>query len=193
MRWLLVSLITVLGMTQQSNAQSTATFAAGCFWCIQQAFDNVPGVTKTVVGYTGGRTPNPDYESISSGVTGHAEAVEVHFDPTRVSYLELLEVFWKNIDPFAKNRQFCDVGSQYRTAIFTHSEDQLREAQATREEIESSPRFAGKIATEITPATVFYPAEDYHQQFYKKSPERYTQYKEACGRKERLKEVWEGL
>jgi len=167
-----------------------ATFAGGCFWCMEPSFKKLEGVMSTVVGYTGGHKENPTYEEVSAGWTGHAEAVEIRYDPSKISYQRLLEVFWRNIDPFVKDRQFCDVGSQYRTAIFYHNEEQKRLAEASRRELEASMAERGPVYTEIVPAGAFYPAEDYHQEYYEKSPVRYTFYRNHCGRDQRLKELW---
>ncbi|HVF61949.1 MAG TPA: peptide-methionine (S)-S-oxide reductase MsrA [Thermoanaerobaculia bacterium] len=165
-----------------------ATFAGGCFWCMEPPFDPLPGVVSTTSGYIGGAKKNPTYEEVSSGGTGHAEAVEVLYDPAKVSYEKLLEVFWKNIDPTVANRQFCDVGEQYRSAIFTHGETQRRLAEASKRRLE--PRFRDGIQTEIVPAGKFYPAEEYHQDYYTKNPIRYKLYRTGCGRDRRLEEVW---
>ncbi len=165
-----------------------ATFAGGCFWCMEPPFDHLPGVVSTTSGYIGGAKKNPTYEEVSSGGTGHAEAVEVAYDPAKVSYEKLLEVFWKNIDPTVENRQFCDVGEQYRSAIFTHGETQRRLAEASKRRLE--PRFRDGIRTEIVPAGPFYPAEEYHQDYYTKNPIRYKLYRTGCGRDRRLEEVW---
>ncbi|HTZ40216.1 MAG TPA: peptide-methionine (S)-S-oxide reductase MsrA [Syntrophales bacterium] len=146
-----------------------ATFAGGCFWCMEPAFDKLPGVKSVVSGYTGGHKPNPTYEEVSSGVTGHAESIEIAYDPSVISYSTLLDVFWHNIDPTVKDRQFCDTGSQYRSAIFYHSEEQKRLAEASKKALEQSKRFPGPIYTEIVPAATFYPAEDYHQRYYQMS------------------------
>ena len=167
-----------------------ATFAGGCFWCMEPPFDKIGGVVSVVSGYTGGQKRNPTYEEVSSGRTGHAEAVQVTFDPARVSYRELLDIFWRNIDPTVKDRQFCDVGTQYRAAIFWHDEGQRREAEASLAELERTKPFREKIVTEIVPASEFYPAEEYHQKYYRKNPLRYQYYRAACGRDARLKQVW---
>lgn len=159
-----------------------ATFAGGCFWCMQGPFDFLEGVISTKAGYTGGNRENPTYEEVSTGVTGHAEAVEVTYDPQKISYEELLEVFWRNIDPTTKNQQFADRGSQYRTAIFYHNEKQKELAEKSKFELERSGKFDKPIVTEILPATNFYPAEDYHQDYYKKNPFRYEMYKQGSGR-----------
>lgn len=174
-----------------TGATQTATFAGGCFWCEETTFEGLPGVLSVRSGYTGGNTVSPSYEEVSSGVTGHAEAVEIVFDPLTTSYAALLDVFWRNIDPTQKDAQFCDHGRQYRSAIFHHDAAQKRLAEASRHRIETMPRrFAGKIVTEIVPAGVFYPAEEYHQDFYRKNPTRYREYREGCGRDRRLKELW---
>jgi len=167
-----------------------ATFAGGCFWCMEPAFDKLDGVLSTTVGYTGGHKENPTYEEVSSGWTGHAEAVEILYDPQKVSYERLLEVFWRNIDPTVKDRQFCDVGSQYRTAIFYHDQEQKRLAETSLERLKHSGGFS-HIFTEIQPASTFWPAEDYHQDYYQKNPLRYKLYRMGCGRDQRLKELWE--
>jgi len=167
-----------------------ATFAGGCFWCMEPPFDKVDGVLATTSGYTGGHTVNPTYEEVSSGVTGHAESIQITYDPSRVSYEKLLEVFWHNIDPLARDRQFCDFGSQYRSAIFYHGEDQRRLAEASKKELEKSGRFKEPIATQIVAATPFYPAEEYHQDYYKKNPIRYKFYRYNCGRDQRLNQLW---
>jgi peptide-methionine (S)-S-oxide reductase len=167
-----------------------ATFAGGCFWCMEEAFEAVAGVNAVVSGYMGGKTKNPSYEQVSSGRSGHAEVVQIEYDPKRVSYEKLLEAFWRNIDPTQPNAQFCDHGSQYRTAIFYHDEAQKRLAEASRTALVKSKPFKGEIVTEISKAAEFYPAEDYHQDYYKKNPVRYKFYKTGCGRVARLKELW---
>ena len=167
-----------------------ATFAWGCFWCVEEAFDKVEGVVSTTSGYTGGHTQNPTYEQVITGRTGHAEVVQVVYDPKKISYAELLNVFWKNIDPLTPNRQFCDAGSQVRSAIFTHGAEQHRLAEASKRELERSGRFQQPIVTEIDPAVTFYPAEEYHQNYYQKNPLRYRFYKFSCGRAQRLAELW---
>jgi peptide-methionine (S)-S-oxide reductase len=167
-----------------------ATFAGGCFWCMEQPFDRLPGVVATISGYTGGRTVNPSYEDVSSGRTGHAEAVDVVYDPRKVSYEKLLEVFWVNVDPTTKDRQFCDVGTQYTSAIFYHDEEQRRAAEASRARVEKAKTFKEPIVTRIEMAGPFYPAEDYHQDFYRKNPVRYQLYRKGCGRDARLHELW---
>jgi peptide-methionine (S)-S-oxide reductase len=169
---------------------ATATFAGGCFWCVEADFDKVDGVVSTTSGYTGGTVVNPTYEQVSAGTTGHAEAVEVVFDPRKVSYEKLLDVFWHSVDPTVVNRQFCDVGSQYRTAIFVHDEAQRRAAEASKAALQRSKPFAQPIVTPIETATAFYPAEEYHQDYYRKNPIRYLYYRASCGRDARLKELW---
>ncbi len=170
--------------------EALATFAGGCFWCLEPPFDAVKGVLETVVGYTGGAVPDPTYEQVCGGTTGHAEAVRIRFDPTQVSYDALLEVFWKNIDPTTRNRQFADRGTQYRTAIFTHDADQKARAEASLGRWDASGKFPGPIVTEIAEAGVFYPAEDYHQDYYVKCPLRYQAYKHGSGRAGYLDRMW---
>jgi peptide-methionine (S)-S-oxide reductase len=165
-----------------------ATFAGGCFWCVEAAFDKVPGVLSTTSGYTGGSKKNPTYEQVSAGGTGHAESVEVAYDPAKVSYEKLLDAFWHNVDPLVKDRQFCDVGHQYRSAIFYRDETEKRLAEASKAEVQK--RFKQAIQTEIVPAGPFYPAEEHHQDYYKKNPLRYKLYRNACGRDRRLQELW---
>lgn len=171
---------------------AVATFAGGCFWCMEPPFDKLDGVRATVSGYTGGLTPDPDYKSVSRGITGHAEAVQVTYDPTKLDYATLLDVFWHNIDPVARDRQFCDVGSQYRTAIFYHDAEQARLARASREAVARTLAPLGEVATEIVEAGQFFPAEAYHQDYYLKNPIKYRHYRHGCGRDRRLKEVWRG-
>jgi peptide-methionine (S)-S-oxide reductase len=167
-----------------------ATFAGGCFWCMEPPFDNLDGVISTVSGYTGGRTVDPTYEAVSSGTTGHAESLQVTYDPSKIGYENLLDVFWHNIDPLASDRQFCDIGEQYRSAIFYHDDEQKRLAEASKRALEQSGRFKQPIATQIVAALPFYPAEEYHQDYYKKNPIRYKFYRYNCGRDQRLKELW---
>ena len=167
-----------------------ATFAGGCFWCMEEALDNVEGVVSTTSGYTGGQKANPTYEEVSAGGTGHAESVQILFDPTKITYEKLLNVFWHNIDPTTPDRQFCDKGRQYRSAIFYHNENQKRLAEASKKLLEQSKAFKEAIVTEIVPASEFYPAEEYHQDFYLKNPVRYKFYKYSCGRAQRLQELW---
>ncbi len=169
-------------------ATAKATFAGGCFWCMEPPFDELDGVISTTSGYTGGTLANPTYEQVSSGRTGHAEAVEMVYDPSKVSYEKLLEVFWRNIDPTTPDRQFCDVGSQYRSAIFYHDEEQKRLAEASKAEV--AKRLGKPVVTEIVAASTFYPAEEYHQDYYEKNPIRYKFYRYNCGRDRRLEELW---
>ncbi|HXH05684.1 MAG TPA: peptide-methionine (S)-S-oxide reductase MsrA [Vicinamibacterales bacterium] len=173
----------------QPSHLRTATFAGGCFWCVEEAFDAVQGVVSTISGYTGGRMRNPTYEEVSSGTTGHVEAVQVTYDPARVSYGRLLEVFWHNIDPTDAGGQFCDRGPQYRSAIFYHDDEQRRLAERSKAELLASGRFR-RIATEILPASTFYRAEEYHQDYYRRNPVRYRYYKFGCGRARRLAQIW---
>ena len=167
-----------------------ATFAGGCFWCMEPPFDNLDGVISTTSGYAGGEEPNPTYESVSAGRTGHAEVVQVVFDPSRVSYEELLHVYWRNVDPVTSNRQFCDGGRQYRTAILAHDDAQLAAAVASKKALEATGRFDRSIVTEIVPIGHFTPAEDYHQDYYQKNPIRYGYYRRGCGRDARLEVLW---
>lgn len=167
-----------------------ATFAGGCFWCMEPPYDDLVGVISTTVGYTGGEKPNPTYEEVCSGGTGHAEAVQIVFDSTQISYEDLLQVFWRNIDPTDPYGQFADKGSQYRTSIFYHDEKQKELAEKSKKEIDASGKFDSPIVTEIVPAEVFYPAEDYHQEFYKNNSLRYNSYKVGSGREGYLKKVW---
>ena len=173
-----------------ATGYAKATFAGGCFWCMEPPYDKLDGVISTKSGYTGGQKKNPTYEEVSSGRTGHAEAVEVVYDPKKIGYEKLLEVFWRNVDPTVKDQQFCDVGSQYRTGIFYHDEEQKRLAEASKAALEKNKPFKGPIVTEITRATEFYPAEDYHQDYYLKNPVRYKFYRNGCGRDNRLKQMW---
>jgi len=167
-----------------------ATFAGGCFWCMEAPFDKLPGVVSVTSGYTGGNMKNPTYKQVSAGGTGHAEAVQIVYDPTRIGYTKLLDVFWHNTDPTVADRQFCDVGSQYRPGIFYHSEEQRLLALKSKGSLEKSKPFKELIVTEVTKAGEFYPAEEYHQQYYKKNPIRYRYYRNGCGRDQRLKELW---
>jgi peptide-methionine (S)-S-oxide reductase len=176
--------------TSGAQARSRATFAGGCFWCMEPPFDEIEGVEATVSGYAGGEIESPTYEQVASGKTKHAEVVQVVFDPAMVSYEELLRVFWRNVDPLDPGGQFCDRGSQYRSAILYVGEAQKRAALATRRAIEESGRFPWPIATEIVPLRAFYPAEDYHQDFYRREIRRYWSYRTSCGRDERLKQLW---
>ncbi len=171
-------------------ATAKAVFAGGCFWCVESDFDKVPGVISTTSGYTGGKTVNPSYEQVSSHTTGHAEAVEILFDPAKVSYEKLVDFYWHSIDPTTKDAQFCDHGSPYRTAIFAENEEQLKIAKASRAALEKSKPFKEAIVTEIVLAGPFYPAEEYHQDYYKKNPLRYHYYRSSCGRDARVKQLW---
>jgi peptide-methionine (S)-S-oxide reductase len=178
------------GGTPQPAGCAVATFAGGCFWCMEPPFDKVEGVVSTTSGYTGGRTPSPTYAQVSEGGTGHAEAVQVIYDPARVSYAQLLEVFWRNVDPTNPDGQFCDLGSQYRTAVFYHDAEQRRLAEESKAALEKSGRFE-RVVTEIVPAGTFYPAEEYHQDYYEKNPLRYRVYRYQCGRDQVLRRLWD--
>ena len=169
---------------------AVATFAGGCFWCMEPPFDKLDGVISTISGYTGGTTQRPTYEQVSAGRTGHAEAVQVTYDPSKVSYEKLLDVFWHNIDPTVKDRQFCDVGSQYRSAIFVHDAEQRRLAEASKAALERTKPFKEALVTPVVDAGAFYPAEEYHQDFYRKNPIRYQYYRIGCGRDLRLQQLW---
>jgi peptide-methionine (S)-S-oxide reductase len=171
-----------------AQERARATFAGGCFWCMEPPFDKLDGVVSTTSGYTGGRTENPTYEQVSAGTTGHTEAVEIVYDPRKVTYAQLLEVFWRNIDPLTADRQFCDVGSQYRAAIFTHDETQRRLAEESKHAV--AQRLQKPVVTEIAAASKFWRAEEYHQDFYKKNPVRYRLYRANCGRDQRLEAIW---
>jgi peptide-methionine (S)-S-oxide reductase len=172
------------------GATAIATFAGGCFWCVESDFDKLPGVLSTTSGYTGGKVANPSYEQVSSKTTGHAESVEIAYNPKRISYEQLLNHFWHSIDPTTKDRQFCDVGSPYRTAIFVHGAAQRRAAEASLAELQKTKPFKEPIVTQIVDAGPFYPAEAYHQDYYKKNPVRYHYYRSACGRDARLEQLW---
>ena len=171
-------------------AFETATFGAGCFWGVEWVFRQVPGVIDVVSGYSGGSVENPTYEQVCTDTTGHAEVVQVTFDPEQVSYEQLLEVFWLNHDPTVTDRQFCDSGTQYRSGIYYHTEEQKRLAEASKKALEDSGRFKQPIVTEIVAATPFYRAEEYHQDYYRKNPIRFKYYKYGCGRAKRLEELW---
>ena len=189
MKWIVLVLALLAG-SAQAQKQEQAIFAAGCFWCTEEAFEKVPGVVAAVSGYTGGTVKTPSYDQVSSGRTGHAEAVEVTYDPAKVSYEQLLDVFWVNHDPTVKDRQFCDSGSQYRPAIFYLDEQQKQLAEASKAKWEKTKPFKQPILTEITKAGPFYPAEDYHQDYYKKNPLQYRFYVTGCGRYARLDSLW---
>jgi peptide-methionine (S)-S-oxide reductase len=172
----------------QSGAHQKATFAGGCFWCVEADFDKLPGVISTTSGYTGGRAPRPTYEQVSRGGTGHAEAVEIVFDPAVVSYEQLLDHYWRNVDPFVANRQFCDIGDQYRPEIFVHSDAQKMAAEASKRRMQT--RFEQPIVVRVTPASTFYPAEAYHQNYHDTHSVQYRFYRWTCGRDARLREIW---
>jgi peptide-methionine (S)-S-oxide reductase len=184
-----VILIATTTLMAATNIEK-ATFAGGCFWCMEHPFDEIPGVVSVTSGYTGGWKKNPTYEEVSAGGTGHAEAIQVIYDASRVSYEKLLNVFWHNIDPTARDRQFCDSGNQYRSAIFYHTEEQHRLALQSKALLEKNKTFKDPVVTEIVQAADFYPAEDYHQDYYRKNPIRYKFYRYRCGRDARLKELW---
>lgn len=170
---------------------ATAIFAGGCFWCIEKDFEKLPGVIEVESGYTAGKTPNPSYEEVSSGSTGHAEAVRVIYDPQKVGYAQLVDYFWHHIDPTVKDRQFCDVGTQYRSGIYWGNEAERKIAEASREALIKSDKFK-IIYTELAPASTFWLAETYHQDYYKKNPLRYNYYRKSCGRDARVEEIWTG-
>jgi peptide-methionine (S)-S-oxide reductase len=191
------SVLLALSASAQTAPAATATvtsakaiFAGGCFWCVESDFDRLPGVISTTSGYTGGKTLNPTYEQVSSHTTGHAEVVQVVYDPAKVSYEKLVEYYWRSIDPTVKDRQFCDHGSPYRTGIFVQDAAQLKIATESRAALEKSKPFKEPIVTEITMASTFYPAEEYHQDYYKKNPIRYQYYRNSCGRDARVKQLW---
>ncbi|MDH4390205.1 MAG: peptide-methionine (S)-S-oxide reductase MsrA [Aquabacterium sp.] len=177
-------------MPAQAQTTAKATFAGGCFWCVEADFDKVPGVVSTTSGYIGGTVANPTYEQVSAKTTGHTEAVEIVFDPAKVSYAKLVEHFWRTIDPTTKDRQFCDAGFPYRTAIFTHDAQQAAAVKQSLEALEKTKPFKEPIVTVVLPATTFYQAEAYHQDYYKKNPVRYSYYRSSCGRDARLKQLW---
>lgn len=187
---LLIAVFTLTATTQLHARSEKATFAGGCFWCMEPPFEALAGVLSVTSGYTGGRKTNPTYEEVSAGGTGHAEAVEIIYDPAIISYQKLLDVFWHNIDPTALNGQFCDTGSQYRSAVFYHSEEQSKVAKSSKATLEKRRTFRQAIATEITAAGTFFKAEEYHQDYYRKNPLRYKYYRSSCGRDTRLKELW---
>jgi peptide-methionine (S)-S-oxide reductase len=189
-RWIVPLLLAVIGAAaaQTPPQRAVATLAAGCFWCVEADFDKVEGVLSTTSGYAGGKVPNPTYNQVSAGGTGHTEVVQIVYDPSKVSYEKLLDVFWRNVDPLAKDRQFCDVGNQYRSAIFFHDEEQRRLAEESKKKI--AARLEASVLTEIVPAGAFYKAEEYHQDYYKKNPARYSFYRWNCGRDQRLQQLW---
>ncbi len=198
----MVLCILISGGANMTNAESgnagmaspkfeKATFAGGCFWCMQPPYDKLRGVVATTVGYTGGHKKDPTYQEVSSGTTGHAEAVEIVYDPAQISYSTLLAVFWQNVDPTTRDRQFADAGSQYRTAIFFHNEEQRKLALDSKEKMEKSGKFGGgPIVTQIVPATAFYPAEEYHQKYYKNNVQQYKFYRSNSGREQYLEKTW---
>ena len=188
--WLAVALLALAAGAAEGAPPAKATFAGGCFWCMEGPFEKLPGVKSVTSGYTGGQKKDPTYQEVSAGTTGHAEAVQILYDPAQVSYERLLEVFWHNIDPLQPNAQFCDHGSQYRSAIYVHDDAQRQAAEASKAALQSSGKLRGSIVTEIVPASIFYPAEEYHQDYYKKNPVRYHTYRMGCGRDRRLKELW---
>ena len=188
----------LLGVAQSAETESGAAspsiaraiFAGGCFWCMEPPFDKLPGVISTTSGYTDGHADNPTYKQVSAGATGHTEAVEIAYDPSIIGYQELLDVFWRNVDPTTPDRQFCDVGTQYRTGIYYVDDEQRQLAEASKKELEQSKPFSEPIVTEIEAASTFYPAEEYHQDYYQKNPIRYKFYRYSCGRDNRLEELW---
>ena len=189
---LFIGTLSVQAISQAAaNAtQGKAYFAGGCFWCMEEVFENIEGVLSVTSGYMGGTVARPSYEEVSAGRTGHAESVEVVYDPAKVSYQKLLDAFWLNVDPITPNAQFCDHGSQYRSAIFFQTDEEKRTSETSKRAIEQSSRFNDQIVTQIVMASPFYPAEEYHQDFYKKNPIRYKFYKYNCGRAQRLETLW---
>ena len=196
-RWLAITLLTLLtwlgpvGMVAQAQDLAKATFAGGCFWCMEKPFDVLDGVVSTTSGYTGGTKVNPTYKEVSSGKTGHAESVQVEYDPSKISYETLLNVFWHNVDPLDAGGQFCDRGDQYRTNVFYHSDEQKTLAEQSKAKLDGSRKFAKPIVTEIVAAENFYPAEDYHQNYYQTNANRYKFYRYSCGRDQRLTNLWD--
>jgi len=180
----------VLEARVASGALKAAVFAGGCFWCMEGPFERVPGVLSVVSGYAGGAETNPTYEQVANGRTGHAEAVRVIYDPARAPYTALLEVYWHNVDPTQRDGQFCDEGRQYRTALFFADEAEREAIGASKARLEAAGTLPGPIVTEVVPATPFYPAEAYHQDFYRTNPTRYTMYRAGCGRDRRLQALW---
>ena len=187
---MLVTLSVIDDKAAAAQQLEKATFAGGCFWCMEAPFDKLPGVISVTVGYTGGHVKNPDYKQVSAGGTGHAESIQIVYDKQKIGYQKLLEVFWHNIDPTVTDRQFCDVGHQYRSAIFYHTDEQRILAEQSKAELQANKPFRDPVVTEIVPASEFYPAEDYHQHYYQKNPLRYNYYRYGCGRDQRLKELW---
>ena len=184
-----VAVVPAIAEETPAEASATAVFAGGCFWCMEADFEKLPGVIAVESGYSGGHTANPDYKTVGSGSTGHTESVRVHYDPAVVSYTRLLDYFWRHIDPTVADRQFCDIGSQYRAAIFYADEAQHQAAERSKAALLASGRFS-QIRTEIVPASEFFVAEDYHQDYYRKNPLRYSYYRRGCGRDARIAEVW---
>ena len=174
--------------TQDASKLATATFAGGCFWCMEKPFDELDGVASTISGYTDGELVDPTYKQVSAGNTGHTEAIQIMYDPAKVSYAKLLDVFWHNVDPLTSDRQFCDGGNQYRSGIYYHDEQQHDLAEQSKQKV--AEKFGQSIATELDAASEFYPAEEYHQNYYLKNPIRYKYYRTGCGRDKRLKELW---
>ena len=195
-RGILTVFVLILGSAAAASAApkqdgtSVAIFAGGCFWCMEPPYDKIDGVLSTTSGYTGGPQVNPTYKQVASGMTDHREAVRIEYDPKRVSYERLLEVFWRNVDPLDGRGQFCDKGRHYTSAIYALDDEQLAAAQASMALLVSEGKLKGEIKTEILPASPFYPAEDYHQDYYKKNPIRYKYYRWGCGRDARLKKLW---
>jgi len=178
-------------MPSSDQQYETAIFAGGCFWCMEPPFDKLNGVVSTTSGYTSGHKENPSYKEVSAGITGHTEAIQIIFDPNKISYAELLKVFWRNIDPLAVDRQFCDRGTQYRSGIYYRDTAQEQAAKQSLQQLEQNKPFEGEISTEIVAASTFYPAEEYHQDYYIKNSIRYKYYRYSCGRDKRLSELWE--
>lgn len=195
MKILFLSMMCFLALNNISSATAqeqtaVATFAGGCFWCMEPPFDKLDGVISTTSGYTDGHKKNPTYREVSAGSTGHTEAIQIKYDPAKISYEKLLTVFWKNIDPTTKNSQFCDHGSQYRSGIYYHNTAQRKAAEASFKSLEQTKPFKQAIVTELDAASTFYPAEDYHQNYYQKNPLRYKYYRYSCGRDQRLEQLW---
>lgn len=182
--------IDIVAAERAPRQHAKATFAGGCFWCMEQSFEALPGVIDAISGYTGGKTKNPNYKDVSRGFSGHVEAIQIDYDPQKISYSDLIEAFWHNIDPTNGNGQFCDTGSQYRSVIFYHDAEQKRIAEQSKMRLQKNKPFKGSIQTEIAPASEFYPAETYHQDYYRKNPLSYKFYRFTCGRDGRLKELW---
>ncbi|MFN4354134.1 peptide-methionine (S)-S-oxide reductase MsrA [Parvibaculum sp.] len=185
-----MTLSAILAAAPARADEAVAIFAGGCFWCMEPPYDKTEGVISTTSGYTGGHVPNPSYKDVSAGTTGHIEAVKIVYDPEKVSYEKLLYVFWRNIDPIRRNAQFCDEGAQYRSAIFPQDEAQRQAAEKSKADLEATGRFTRPIVTEILDAAPFYAAEEYHQDYYLKNPNRYAYYRWSCGRDARLKQIW---